>query len=100
MRRARGGPNNDLVLTAASNGAALNGLAVQVVDGAPLAGAETAVYDAGTNTLTVTIAVGESTGTQVAAAINAGAGSVVSGGGEREGQGGGPLEHVRAARPR
>jgi len=65
------GADNDLVLTAGANGAALNGLEVYYQDGAT-AGAETAVYTPGAPpTLTVTVADGVSTATQVAAAITA-----------------------------
>ncbi|MEQ8848479.1 hypothetical protein [Botrimarina sp.] len=69
-RVVSGGDNNDIVLAAASNGAAYNGVTVDFVDGAS-EGAESAVYDAITNTLTVTIDDGRSTAAQVADAINA-----------------------------
>lgn len=63
------GTDNDLVLTAVSNGDEQNNLTIDVVDGATL-GLEFASYDGFTNTLTVTIAAGESTAGQIAAAIN------------------------------
>jgi flagellin-like hook-associated protein FlgL len=69
-RLALGGANNDLVVTARANGAAYNNLTIEVVDGA-IAGAESAVYTPGTNTLTVTISAGNTTAATVAATINA-----------------------------
>jgi flagellin-like hook-associated protein FlgL len=63
-------PNNDLILTAAENGAAFNNATVEFVAGAT-AGNEVASYDSGTNTLTVQIQAGASSAAQVAAAINA-----------------------------
>jgi flagellar hook-associated protein 3 FlgL len=68
-RVASGGQNNDLVLTAAQTGTALNGVSVQYVSGAT-AGNESASYDANTSTLTVQIQSGVSTANQVATAIN------------------------------
>jgi flagellar hook-associated protein 3 FlgL len=62
------GSNNDLVLTSAANGTALNGVTVQFVAGAT-AGNEVASYAAGT--LTVQIQDGVSSAQQVADAINA-----------------------------
>lgn len=64
------GADNDLTITAAANGAAFNGVTVDYVDGATV-GNESAVYNSGTNTLTVTIASGQSTAAQAAAAISA-----------------------------
>jgi flagellin-like hook-associated protein FlgL len=64
------GLNNDLLLTAAANGTAFNGVDVVFVDGAA-AGGESATYSSGTNSLTVEIDSGTSTAAQVAAAINA-----------------------------
>ncbi len=64
------GLNNDLVLTAAANGTALNDVDVVFVDGVA-AGSEVANYNSGTNTLTVQLDDGTSTAEQVAAAINA-----------------------------
>ncbi|QDT67766.1 flagellar hook-associated protein FlgL [Planctomycetes bacterium MalM25] len=64
------GANNDLVLTANANGASLNSVNVEFVDGAT-AGSESATYVSGTNTLTVTIAASESNTNQIAAAITA-----------------------------
>jgi flagellar hook-associated protein 3 len=66
---AAAGQNNDLVLTAAQNGAAFNGTNVVYTAGAT-AGSEVASYDANTNTITVQIQNGVSTAAQVAAAIN------------------------------
>ncbi len=63
------GDNNDLLIESAVNGASFDGLTVDVVDGA-IAGAEFATYDAGTNTLTVSIESGASTAEAVAGAIN------------------------------
>ena len=45
-------PNNDLLLTASSNGTEYNGVTVQFVTGGT-AGSELATYNSGTNTLTV-----------------------------------------------
>jgi flagellin-like hook-associated protein FlgL len=86
-----GGPNNDIVLTANSVGAAaadgtlLNGVKVQFVDNAPAAGQESAQFDPGTpagngqagtpGTLTVYVKVGASTDQDIVAAINGAAGS-------------------------
>ncbi|TWT99362.1 flagellar hook-associated protein FlgL [Botrimarina colliarenosi] len=69
-RIVSGGPDNDLVLTATSNGASFNGLTVNYVDDGS-AGLETADYDQGLNTLTVHIASGVSNATDIAAAITA-----------------------------
>lgn len=63
-------PNNDLLLTAATNGSIYNGATVQFVAGGT-AGSELATYNSGTNTLTVQIQSGVSTANQVAAAISA-----------------------------
>ncbi len=73
------GANNDFVVTAAQNGThvdpadplsdPLNGVTVQF-DAGGTAGSESAVYDAGAGTLTVTIESGKSTAAQVVAAIN------------------------------
>jgi flagellar hook-associated protein 3 len=71
------GQNNDVVLTAAQNGTALNGVTVQYASGA-VAGNETASYDANTKTLTVQIQSGVSTANQVAAAINQDLGATFS----------------------
>ena len=67
------GTNNDLVLTANTNDADLNGATVVYVDDDSVTAGvnESAVYDSGTNTLTVLIESGETTAAQVAAAINA-----------------------------
>jgi len=62
------GNNNDLQLTANVNGVAFNDVDVVFVDGA-VAGSESAVYNSGARTLTVTIDDGNSTANQVAAAI-------------------------------
>jgi flagellar hook-associated protein 3 len=80
------GASNDIVLQANSNGAAaadgtlLNGVTVHFVDDAPAAGQESADFDPGTaasggnagapGTLTVHVAVGESTAQQIINAIN------------------------------
>lgn len=64
------GTNNDFTLTAAANGAAFNNLTVVLAAGGT-AGAETATYTPGTNTLQVTIEAGKTTAAQVVAAINA-----------------------------
>jgi flagellar hook-associated protein 3 len=64
------GSNNDLILTAAENGIALNDVTV-VFDPTETAGNETASYDSNLNVLTVSIQDGASTAKQVAAAINA-----------------------------
>ncbi len=62
------GDNNDLLIEASANGAALNGVTVQFVnDGS--AGAEFAVYAAGT--LTIHIAAGSTSANAVRAAIDA-----------------------------
>jgi flagellar hook-associated protein 3 len=76
-RVVSGGQNNDVVLTAAQNGTALNGVTVQYATGA-VAGSETASYDANTKTLTVQIQSGVSTANQVAAAINQDLGATFS----------------------
>jgi flagellar hook-associated protein 3 len=73
-KRAQGvlnlpGANNDLHLTANANGAAFN--ATVVFQNGATIGNETAVYNSGTNTLTVTIQDGVSTASHVAAAITA-----------------------------
>lgn len=64
------GTNNNIQLTANTNGTTFNNLNVVVQDGVT-AGSETAVYDSNTNTLTVTIQDGISTAKQIAAAISA-----------------------------
>ena len=64
------GLNNDITIAANANGTNYNNLTIDIVDGATV-GSEFATYDLGTNTLTVTIDAGESTGAQIAAAINA-----------------------------
>ncbi|MEO0530860.1 MAG: hypothetical protein AAF266_09855 [Planctomycetota bacterium] len=63
------GANNDLVLTADQNGD-LTGITINYIDGAAGPGSESASYDDVTNTLTVTIAEGDSTAIQIAEAIN------------------------------
>ncbi len=65
-----GGVNNNISLVADANGSGFNNLTVNVVDGATV-GSETAAYDSGTNTLTLTVAAGQSDANQVTAAINA-----------------------------
>lgn len=62
--------NNDIVLTAAQNGDAFNGVTVDFVAGG-VAGSEAVSYDAFSKTLTVQVASGVSTAAQVAAAITA-----------------------------
>jgi flagellar hook-associated protein 3 FlgL len=62
--------NNDLVVTAATNGPAWNGATVVFTTGA-VAGSESASYDSSSNTLTVEIEDGQSTANDVIAAINA-----------------------------
>jgi flagellar hook-associated protein 3 FlgL len=62
--------NNDILLTAAQNGEAFNGVTVEFVGGGTV-GSENATYNSGTKTLTVQIQVGFSTARQVAAAITA-----------------------------
>jgi flagellin-like hook-associated protein FlgL len=64
------GANNDIRLTAAANGVNFNGLDVVFVGGG-VAGAETASYDSGTNTLTVTIEEDRSVASDIAEAITA-----------------------------
>ena len=61
------GNNNAILLTASANGAAFDNVTVDFVAGA----SESASYNAGTKTLTVTIQSGISTASQVAAAITA-----------------------------
>lgn len=71
-RLSLAGDNNDLILTANVNGVEFNGTEITVVDGAPASGSETAVFTPGSPpTLVITIADGESTAQDVAAAINA-----------------------------
>lgn len=66
------GTNNDVVLTANTNSADLNGVTIVYDDdGSVSAGSEVATYDGGTNTLTVSIESGSTTAAQVAAAISA-----------------------------
>lgn len=68
---ASAGTGNDLIVSAVDRGTALNGVAVSFVDGGmAAAGNETAVYDSTAGTLTVTIAAGVSTASQVVDAIN------------------------------
>jgi flagellin-like hook-associated protein FlgL len=62
--------NNDIVIRAANNGAAYNNVTVVFAAGGT-AGSENVTYDANTQTLTVQVAAGVSTATQVAAAITA-----------------------------
>ncbi len=64
------GLNNDIVLTATSNGVDFNNLTVEFVAGST-AGAEVATYNDSTNTLTVQIEQDVSTANQVIAAITA-----------------------------
>ncbi len=67
-RLASAGNNNDILIEAAANGAALNGVAIQFInDAAP--GSETATFTAGT--LTVHIAAGVTNAATVVDAINA-----------------------------
>jgi flagellin-like hook-associated protein FlgL len=63
------GANNDIRITAAANGDDFDNVTVEFVTGAT-AGSESASYNAGTNTLTVQVHDGESTASQIAAAIN------------------------------
>ncbi|HMO84844.1 MAG TPA: hypothetical protein PKC18_07995, partial [Lacipirellulaceae bacterium] len=67
-RLVSAGQNNDLWIEAAANGAALNGVTIQLVNDVGLGG-EYAEYSAGT--LTVHIAAGATNANAVAAAINA-----------------------------
>jgi flagellin-like hook-associated protein FlgL len=68
--RSVGSANNDIALTATSNGDEFNDLIVVFDDnGLIVAGDEVATYDANTNTLTVQVQAGVSTANQVAAAI-------------------------------
>jgi flagellin-like hook-associated protein FlgL len=67
------GPNNDIVITATANGAALNDVRV-IFQAGGTAGAEVAIYDDSNpldKTLTVQIQDGVSTASQVSAAITA-----------------------------
>jgi flagellin-like hook-associated protein FlgL len=64
------GANNDLQISATTNGASYNNLTIAIVGGATV-GSESAVYDGNTNTLTISVNVGGSTAAHVAAAINA-----------------------------
>ncbi|MGI9456347.1 MAG: hypothetical protein ACR2NU_07280, partial [Aeoliella sp.] len=82
-----GGSNNDLLISTTQNGDRvdpndplsdpLNGVTVQFVSGGTK-GSETALYDPVAATLTVTIAAGDSTAEEVAAAINAEASGLFS----------------------
>jgi len=49
------GASNDLILTAATAGTALNGVSVDIVDGGDIGDAATAVYNPGSKTLTLTV---------------------------------------------
>jgi flagellar hook-associated protein 3 FlgL len=62
--------NNDIIIRAAQNGTAFDGVTVEFVVGA-VAGSESATYVSGTKTLTVQIQDGVSTAEQVVAAITA-----------------------------
>lgn len=65
------GSDNDLVLSAVDRGADLNGVAVSFVDGGlAAAGNESAVYNAGAGTLTITIAAGVTSANDVIDVIN------------------------------
>lgn len=63
------GANNDLVLTASQNGAIYNATTITISDGGP--GSEDVSYDAGTNTLQITVDEGSTSASQIAALINA-----------------------------
>lgn len=64
--------NNDILVEAAANGVAFNGVTVQFVDDASVtAGNEVVAYDDVLQTLTVQIDAGQSTANDVVAAINA-----------------------------
>jgi len=65
------GDNADILIEASANGSALDGIAVQFIDGTPgvTAGNEVASFDG--STLTISIEPGESTANNVVAAINA-----------------------------
>lgn len=69
------GANNNLIFQAKQRGAAFNDVQIVFVDGGPgAAGNETAVYDdsvPSNKTLTITIASGVSTASQIAAAVEA-----------------------------
>lgn len=69
-RVVSGGTNNDIVLTASTNGAEFNGVTVEFVSGG-VAGNEVVTYDNNTKTLTVQVQDGFSTAETVAAAITA-----------------------------
>ncbi|QDU90314.1 Flagellar hook-associated protein 3 [Pirellulimonas nuda] len=64
------GVRNDLTIRAASSGADFNNLTVEIV-GTGTVGAESASYNASTNTLTVQIQPGATSAASLAAAINA-----------------------------
>ena len=66
-RLASTNANNDITITASTNGIGFNDVTVEYVSGGTVA----ASYNRGTKTLTVTIEDGESTANEVIAAINA-----------------------------
>jgi len=69
-RLTLGGNNNDLVLTAAANGASFDNLQIDLVDGAALGGESALFVDGAPPTLTITIDSGSSSAEQIAQAIN------------------------------
>ncbi len=66
------GENNDILLRAKQNGAAFNGVNVEVLDGGDIGGTANIVFNGGTNTLEIYVDdTGETTANHVIDAINA-----------------------------
>lgn len=67
-----GGENNDILLQAKENGAAFNGVNVEVIDGGDIGATANVVFNGGTNTLEIYVDdTGETTANHVVDAINA-----------------------------
>jgi flagellar hook-associated protein 3 FlgL len=70
-RLVSAGTNNDVYIEAVHNGAAYNGVLVQFVNVAASGDQATAIYDSGTNTLTIDISPGVTRTNTIVDAINA-----------------------------
>lgn len=72
VRLESGGSDNDIVLRAKENGAAFNGVNIEVIDGGPIGATPDVVFNGGSNTIEISVdEAGETTAAHIVDAINA-----------------------------
>ena len=72
VRLESGGSDNDILLRAKENGAAFNGVNIEVIDGGPIGATANVVFNGGSNTIEIYVdEAGETTAAHIVDAINA-----------------------------